>query len=79
MEVAKYLQSLILTELQHNKNKGINLHAGVFKNSIQFCYSFMLNFTPTQYKYITVKIYNNFILLSHHRIPAQKFCTKAEE
>ena len=41
--------------------------------TIQFCYSFMLNFTPTQYKFITVKPYNKFILLSQHQIPTEKF------
>ena len=33
----------------------------------------MLNFTPTQYRYITVKTTIKVILLAHHQTPAKKF------
>ena len=59
---------VILIELLHNKNKGINMYAGVFTNFN----TVLLNFTPTQYKYITVKIYNN-ITSSH---PSSKILHK---
>ena len=45
----KYIQNIhgILTELLHNKNKGINLHAGIFSNFNTVLLQFY-----AQYKYI---------------------------
>ena len=68
----------ILTELLHNKNKGINLHVGVFNNFITVLLQFYAQFYSD-----SIQIYHckNYIisLYFYHIIKFQlKICAKAE-
>ena len=65
----KINSEFILTELSHNKNKGINLHAGVCI-LLQFFAQF---YSDSIQIYRCEPVYNKFILLSQHQIPAKKF------
>ena len=70
---------MVLTELLHNKNEGINLHAGVFSNFD----TVLLQFYAQIYSN-SIQIYHckNYItsLYFYHSVKFQlKICAEAEE
>ena len=65
---------MILTELLHNKNKRINLHASVLSNFNTVLLQFYAQFYSNSIQIYHCKNYiNKFILLAHHQTPAKKF------
>ena len=69
-----YTEVIILIELLHNKNKGINLHAGVFSNFNTVLPQFYAQTYSNSIQIYHCKKYtgNKFILLSQHQIPVKK-------